>query len=249
MSPKTWAILVAMAASGFVAEGAAQTFDVKNLDITQGSIEIGSDNSIIARPSPSQNRSVHDQSVDYGVREWWRLSAVMKLENPARDDLQTSRVALESIFVLRPMKPGQVQDVGIGFFAALEGAIHEDTTNALVIGPIVTARWEAITFAFNPFLEQTFGRNRADGIALSYGWQAKYDVRQGLAIGIEGFGLIDNLADAAGLADQEHRIGPVVYTEISLWGLNLTPDIGVLFGLTSSTPDVTFKINVGVPLR
>ena len=238
-----------MAALGLVAEAAAQTFDVKNLDITQGSLEIGFDNSAMSRPSPSQNRSAHDQSIDYGLREWWRLSAVMKLENPARDDLRASRVALESIFVGRPMKPERVQDVAIGFFAALEGAIDEDTTNALVFGPIVTTRWEAITFAFNPFLEQTFGRNRADGIALSYGWQAKYDVRQGLAIGIEGFGLIDNLADAAGFADQEHRIGPVVYAEISLWGLKLTPDIGVLFGLTPATPDLTFKINVGLPLR
>ena len=238
-----------MAALGFVAEAAAQTFDVKNLDITQGSFEIGFDNSIMSRPSPAQNRSAQDQSIDYGLREWWRLSAVMKLEDPAGHDLQASRVALESIFVLRPMKPERLRDVGIGLFAALEGAIHEDTTNALVVGPIVTARWEAITFAFNPFLEQTFGRNRAEGIALSYGWQAKYDVRQGLAIGIEGFGLIDNLAHAAGFADQEHRIGPVVYAEISLWGLKLTPDIGMLFGLTPSTPDATIKINVGIPLQ
>ena len=238
-----------MAASGFVAEASAQTFEVKNLDITQGSLEIGFDNSAMSRPSPSQNRSAHDQGIHYGMREWWRLSAVMKLEDPARHDVQASRVALESIFVLRPMKPERVRDVEIGLFAALEVSIHEDTTNALVVGPIVTAKWDALTLAFNPFLEQTFGRNRAEGIALSYGWQAKYDVRQGLAIGIEGFGLIDNLADAAGFADQEHRIGPVVYAEISLWGLKLTPDIGVLFGLTPATPDLTFKINVGVPLQ
>ena len=238
-----------MAASGLVAEVSAQTFEVKNLDITQGSLEIGFDNSAMLRPSPSQNRSAHDQSIHYGLREWWRLSAVMKLEDPARHDLQASRVALESIFVLKPMSAGQAQDLGIGFFAAVEASVHQDTTNALVFGPIVTAKWDALTLTFNPFLEQTFGRNRAEGIALSYGWQAKYDVRQGLAIGIEGFGLIDNLADAAGFADQEHRIGPVVYAEISLWGLKLTPDIGVLFGLTPATPDLTFKINVGVPLQ
>jgi hypothetical protein len=239
-----------MAASGLAAEASAQTFDVKNLDVTQDSLEIGFDNSIMSRLPTSQHRGAHDQSIDYGVREWWRLSAVMKLESPAvHGALQASRVAVENLFVLKPMSAAQAQDVGIGFFAAVEASVHEDTTNALVFGPIVTAKWGALTLAFNPFLEQTFGRNRAHGIALSYGWQAKYDVRQGLAIGIEGFGLIDNLADAAGLADQEHRIGPVVYTEISLWGLKLTPDIGVLFGLTRPTPDLTFKINVGLPLR
>lgn len=228
-------------------EVCSQTFDVKNLDITQGSLEIGLDNSFMSGPLPSQNRSAHDQSIDWGVREWWRLSGVMKLENPARDDLQASRVAVENIFVLRPMKAAH--DMGLGFLAALEGSIHDNTTNALVFGPIVTAKWDRLSVAFNPFFEQTFGRNRVKGIALSYGWQAKYELQQGLAVGIEGFGTVENIAEAPRFADQEHRIGPVLFTEIALGDLKLTPDIGVLFGLTPATPDVTIKFNVGVPLK
>ena len=223
-----------------------QTFDVKGLDISKGSVEVGLDNSIMS--SGSDNRSAHDQSIDYGVREWWRLSAVMKLENPATDEPRASRAAVENIFVLRSMKAEH--DVGLGFFAALEASINSDTAHAFVFGPIITKKWGQIIVALNPFLEQTFGHNRVEGIALSYGWQAKYEVRDGLAVGIEGYGLVENLGNSPALADQEHRIGPAIFTEIELTkGFKITPDIGLLFGLTPSTPDIAFKFNIGVPLH
>jgi hypothetical protein len=79
-------------------------------------LEVGLDNSFMSGVLASHNRSAHDQSIDYGMREWWRLSGVVKLEKPAHDDLQASRVAVENILVLRPMKAAH--DVGLGFFAA-----------------------------------------------------------------------------------------------------------------------------------
>ena len=230
-----------------VASAIAQTLDVKNLDITQGSLEIGLDNSIMSGPLPSQNRSAHDQSIDWGVREWWRLSAVMKLENPTVDNFRASRVAVENIFVLRPLK--QSNDIGLGLFAAVEASINDATTNAFVFGPIVATKWDRLSFALNPFLEQTFGRNREQGLHFTYGWQAKYDIREGLAVGIEGYGHVGDMSNSPPLSDQEHRIGPVLFTEIALGDLKLTPDVGVLFGLTRATPDVTIKFNVGVALR
>jgi hypothetical protein len=63
-----------LVASCVAAEVVAQTFDAKGLDIAKGSIEMGLDNSIMS--NNSGNRSAHDQSIDYGLREWWRLSAV-----------------------------------------------------------------------------------------------------------------------------------------------------------------------------
>ena len=230
----------------------AQTFDVKTLDIKQGSLEIGLDNSFFGGVPRNNNlnRSAHDQSIDYGVREWWRLSAVLKLENPDQSDLHASRVAVENIFVLRPMDEKKKQDVGVGFFASVEASVREDDTNALFFGPIVTAKWDQVTLAANPFLSQTFGRNREEGIAFIYGWQAKYQIREGLAVGIEGFGSIENIGNSPRVAEQEHVVGPVVFTEIEVTkDFKITPDIGLLFGLTRATPDVALKFNIGIPLR
>ena len=170
-----WTIYGLALASATATSAVGQTFDVKQLDIKQGSLEIGFDNSFFGGlPRNSNlNRSAHDQSIDYGVREWWRLSAVLKLENPDQGDLHATRVAVENIFVLRAMDEKKKQDVGVGFFAAVEASLRDNDTNALFFGPIVTAKWDRVTFAANPFLSQTFGHNRAECIAFVDGWQGK----------------------------------------------------------------------------
>ena len=101
----------------------------------------------------------------------------------------------------------------------------------------------------NPFFEKTFGRNRVEGIALNYGWNVKYTLNDTLAVGVEGFGLIENLGASSSSAEQHHRLGPALFATIKLGEqLTITPDVGLFFGLTEATPSLTLKFNVGVPL-
>ncbi len=65
-------------------------------------------------------------------------------------------------------------------------------------------------------LEQTFGRNSVNGTAFAYAWQVKLNVAEGLALGIEGYGTIDNIGNPPPGGEQEHRVGPVIYTELDL---------------------------------
>jgi hypothetical protein len=229
-----------------------QTFDVKAPEVKQGSLELGFDNTLQSGlPGGSgANRSGHDLSIDYGVRDWWRLSGVLKFENPQDVDFRLGKVAVENLFVLKPIDAKGTPDFGLGWFTAVEVSVHPDTTNALIVGPIVMVKSQKLSFTANPFVEQTFGRNRTEGIALNYGWQAKYEVRDGFAMGVEGFGVVENLGSSPPWSEQEHRIGPVIFTEIEVAkGFKITPDIGLLFGLTSATPDVALKLNIGVPLH
>ena len=231
----------------------AQTFDVKPVEVTKGALDLGLDNTF-HRGVPHDrgadiNRSAHDQSLDYGLFAWWRISAVLKLENVEEDHFKASRVALENLFVLKPIDDKRRLDVGLGWFTAVGASIHHDTTNALVFGPIVAMKLDKLVVTANPFLERTFGRNHIEGIALNYGWNAKYEIREGFAIGIEGYGLVENLGSPPPWRDQEHRIGPAIFTELTLGnGLKIAPDLGLLFGLTHATPDVALKLNIGIPL-
>lgn len=247
----TAAALAAMATATACSHGTlAQTFDVKPPEVKGGYLELGLDNTIQSR-RPGDNRSAHDQSLDWGVTDWWRLSGVVALESPVDGEFRVARTVVENLFVLGKLGASQARpEVGFGWFTAVEISTHPDTTNALIFGPIISVKRDQLSLTLNPFLEKTFGLNRVEGVALAYGWQAKYEVRPDFAIGIEGFGLIENLGDARGWEQQQHRIGPVVYAEIALTkDLKITPDIGVLFGLTDATPDVTFKFNIGVPLH
>jgi hypothetical protein len=242
---KLGAIFIALLLPSFAG---AQTFDVKQLDVKKGALELGLDNTGHAPISrPDVNRSAHDQSLDYGVTDWWRLSGVIKLENPLNDDFRIARTAVENIFVLRALsKEG---GIGLGWFTSLEVSTDPATTNSSLFGPIVVLQRDKFSFSANPFFEKTFGRNRVEGIALNYGWNAKYQLNEGLAVGVEGFGLIENLGDPLPVSEQEHRIGPALFMTIKLANdLTITPDVGLFFGLTEATPNVTLKFNVGIPL-
>jgi hypothetical protein len=227
----------------------AHTFDVKQPDVTEGSLELGLDNTVHPHLPRDADRSAHDVSLDWGALRWLKLSAVLKLENPQDDDFRVAKTAAESLFVLKPIDPKRPHDIGLGWFGAIEASLHPDTTNSLIFGPIVTLAAGRLSFTANPFLERTFGRNRVEGIALSYGWNAKYELREGLAVGVEAFGSVDNLGDPPPWSEQEHRIGPAIFAEIELArDFKIAPDIGVFYGLTPATPHVAIKLNVGIPL-
>jgi len=250
---RSWLIVAAVVAQQMLpASLRAQTFDVKLPEVKQGYLELGLDNSVLlGLPRGfALNRSAHDQSIDYGLRDWWRLSGVIKLENPDETDFRVARAVAENLFVVKPVDEKRSADVGLGWFVAVEASVHQDTTNALFVGPIVTLSAQKFSFTVNPFLEQHFGRNRVEGVAFTYGSQAKYELRDGFAVGIETYGRIENLANPPPWSEQEHVIGPVIYTEIALArDFKITPDVGILFGLTSATPNVALKLNVGIPLH
>lgn len=245
--------LAAAALSLLPAASQAQTFDVKQLEIKKGEVELGLDNTFHSHVPHARgsdiNRTVNEVGLDYGALAWWKVSGVFKFEKPEQDEYRFSKVALESLFIIKDIDDKAARDFGIGWFASIEGSVHRDTTNAVQLGPIVTFKADKLSFTANPFFERTFGRNHIEGTALVYGWQAKYDLREGFAVGIEGFGVVENLGNSPAWEDQEHRVGPVLYKEVELAkGVTIAPDVGVLFGLTRATPDVAVKLNVGIPL-
>lgn len=138
---------------------AGQTFDVKQLEVKQGSLEIGLDNTLhlgVPRDRGTDvNRSAHDQSMDYGLRDWWRLSAVLKLEDPQDVDFRIAKTAVENLFVLKAIDDRHPRDIGFGWFTALEASVHHDTTNSLIFGPIVTLTSGKLSLTANPFFEKT----------------------------------------------------------------------------------------------
>jgi hypothetical protein len=212
-------------------------------------LELGLDNTVqggVRRRD--DNRSAHDVSLDYGVTNAWRLSGVLKLENPVHEDFRVARTAVENIWVLRPVP--KAGGVGVAWFTSVEASIDPASTNASLFGPIIQVEREKFTLTANPFFEKTFGRNRVECIALNYGWNVKYKLNDSLAIGAEGFGLIESLGEDRPLAEQQHRLGPALFATLKLSeDLTITPDIGLFFGLTEATPSLTLKFNVGVPLR
>jgi hypothetical protein len=251
----TWHALAATGAMAIALSAAqAQTFDVKQIEVEKGALEYGAEN-MFARGVPHElgseiNRWASEHSVAYGLTDWWKISAALKFEKPEELDARLAQAAIGNIFVLKGIDEKRAFDAGIGWFTEVSFSTHGDTTNTVVFGPIVTLKADKLSLTANPFFERTFGRNHEEGTAFVYGWQAKYEIREGFGLGVEGFGVIDNIGSPPPLREQEHRIGPVAYTE---WELRkdykVVMDVGVMFGLTEATPDAALKLNFGIPLH
>ncbi len=202
-------------------------------------------------------RLAHELAVHTGVNDLWMTKLALAIERPAGGDYDVTSIASENVFRLSAKAHGAMD---AAWFTAIEAGVASDATNAVVFGPVVSFAQGPVAVMLNPFFEKTFGRNREDGIAFTYGWRATYQISDALSFGVEGYGAVENLAAAPPASEQVHRIGPVLYlghvhgnpegvhgaehghhsTETEWHG-----EIGVLFGLTDATPDAAIKLNIG----
>jgi hypothetical protein len=247
-----YAILsVALVSTVLATAVSAQTFDVKDTEIKAGELEFGTSNTFqsgLPRDAGA-NRSAHDKSLDYGVTDRWRLSGIAKFERPDGEKMRFAALGIENLFVLKTIDDKKTHDVGLGWFVGTQFSTNNETQNNVNFGPVASFKLDKVSVNANPFFEKTFGRNKIDGVAFTYGWNAKYELTKTVSVGLEGFGVVENIGHGTPLDEQQHRIGPAIFTEIEIAkDYSISPDLGILFGLTKGTPDVAIKLNVGIPL-
>lgn len=256
-------IVVVWAALSFATSRAHAGHDVFHIFtpvIEQG--EIGTEAlSTIQMDLPSQDEGVHaahEFAIHAGVTDFWMAKLALGLEKPLHEAYGVNVIALENVFRLPGAYRGRVD---AGWFTGISAAIDGNATNSVEFGPVITFDADPVALAVNPFFEKTFGQNREDGVAFSYGWRATTGLADRLSIGLEGYGEIANIADSPAARDQVHRIGPVLYLghvhgaahdeahdhaqDDKGDGADLHAEIGVLFGLTPATPGTAIKINLG----
>ncbi len=228
-------------------ESQAQPFEVIGLGEDGGKFEQGEREFEVnlgfqdGFPSDAEEatQSASELSYGYSFSDSLKGSAGLVLTKEKRGDLTLSNVALEATWAIFPW---------FGAFVAIEPSTDDDSTNEFVIGPVFQIGDEdKLQFTANPFLEKTFGRNREEGVAFAYGWQAKMKYSEAIAYGVEGYGEIEDAFDnAPDFDEQVHRIGPVIYLhigELFETGTKLELNFGVLAGITRDSPDVAIKFN------
>lgn len=261
------AIIVTSAAS-ISLPAFAGVFDVKGSDVEKGETEVSTNNTFFSGfpVNADRLRSSHELGVGYGFASWLKAGAKLSFDKPADDDFQLSTAGIEAQAMLKKFGGG----IGIGWFTGADFRVHKDETNTITFGPVIQLGTEQTQLLLNPFFAKTFGVNREEGIAFSYGWALKQQVREGLSVGIEGYGVFPDVGHNPGSAFQEHRIGPVVYLERGLGaakpmtggrsikdtgaadkageagGPKFAMEAGVLFGMTEGTQDIAFKLKAGI---
>lgn len=239
----------------------AQTFHVKEADFEGGQWTVESINA--AQQGYSANaervRTGHEIGVGYGITPAWQVKGLVSFATLDHETTRLQRAIMENVVVLEALAEGK-DGIGVAWFQAFEGALVARETNVTIFGPTILLRFGKSELALNPFFEKSFGQNRTDGIDLVYGWQARHELNSQVSLGIEGYGRIVDLGSGQPVAEQEHRIGPVLILK-SVLGNAAGPaahsasarsaspstadiELGALFGLTDATPDMTIKANL-----
>lgn len=186
-------------------------------------------------------RQRHTLGLSYGVTRWLSLQVAIEAEQERFEDAETlaearrfdelmvKEIELESTIVLFPTP----RHGGFGLAALIEYNIAFDRreTDQLFLGSALQYAHGPWTATANLYAVRHFGgREELNGLAISderwdfqFAAQLKYRVNESLALALEGYGVVERLADSGARSEERelfgdfdrHLLGPVVYYS---WG-------------------------------
>jgi hypothetical protein len=250
----------------YLANPASAEFEIQESTIDPGEIQLqyrgawhsglpkGETGFVLPDDEEAPLRQSHEFEIQMSPTSHWLLAVTQGYEEAADGDLELTSIEVESQieFITR-------EGDGLGF--AVQGGFEKPVLDAsqeepvsVHIGPIVELAKDKFLLTLNPLFFKEQGRlSDQDGLGFEYGWQAKYDVTGRLALALEMFGEVEDMANAGTFDAQTHSIGPAFYYTIEReWeeggkakSRELTLSLGAQFGLTDVTSDVALKVFIG----
>jgi hypothetical protein len=200
-------------------------------------------------------RQSHDVELQMSITSHWLVALTHTFDEPIAGDFRLSALEVESQIELITL-------VGDGLGLAVQGGVEKPLLEArreeasdFSLGPIIELAKNDFLLTLNPLFFREFGElAEQEGWGFEYGWQAKYDVTERLALALEMFGEIDELSNSGSFDEQQHSIGPAFYytlgeAEVDEFGkgegAELVLSLGAQFGLTEQTSDAALKVFIG----
>ena len=230
------AVLLLVGMLPAVAGPAVNQFEVKDLQIEQGEVEI-EDQSDWAFGLPRRKfvnggspefddnevaRQRHSIEMSMGLTNWLKIGPGFELEEERVDDpdsfadankfdsLKVTEIQFEGVVVFVPVK---THGIGLGAYAELQLPVSSDEARTLYVGPIIQAvsgPWSATgNFAFVKFMggEPEDGEARDEKWDFAYFTQLKYDASEAWAFALEAYGTIDRLGNSGTPSEAAVAIG------------------------------------------
>jgi hypothetical protein len=182
------------------------------------------------------NNQSYPTEIEYGFLPFWKLGVEAGVEADSGQNVHYEATALENYFQLTPQGKYWAD---LSFFTELERPASRNGAHSVTFGPLVQKEVPNLLFGIdtvhtvNFLLEREVGHNADAATPMRLAWQSRARLHPLFEPGIEYYADIGDIAAPGRLADQQHRIGPV------LAGLYAFPpygklkyEVGYLFGLT-----------------
>ena len=174
---------------------------------------------------------------EYGISDWWQTEVSAELEKENHGSMKATNLKWENIFV--PFKPGE-KFVDLGFYVEFEKALQSGDPNNLEGKLLLEKSIGDYTHTANLILSHEIGTNHSGDTGTGFSWRTKYRFDKEFQPGFEYYADTGPLAEHVSFQDQTHQVGPVAEGKIG----PIKYDTGVLFGVSQSAPDATFKLNL-----
>jgi len=182
-----------------------------------------------------QTGKPHDQtvSIGHGITSWWSS------EIEAEKERSASSLDFENIFSFSGCADsdfdGDCEHQPFSSGAIIEAEHPFKGPDDVVFGPIVAFDTGSLRHTINFTVEKEFGRDHDNDWAPKISYQLLWYYSDLISPGLEYYGAAEDLQHLGRYEDQSHITGPVV---VGHYGA-LTYRLGVMFGLTAASRDVT----------
>lgn len=197
-----------------------------------------------ARQPDGTLRQVTSLGFGYGAREYWFTEVYLKQEGSGGQN--TTLAEWENKFQLT--ETGKYP-VDLGLIVELEAPVSSSAPWELKLGPLFQTEFDKLQLNGNLLFKRAFGKINESGIPFStnlgYQWQAKYRWQSAFEFGMQGLGEMGKWNNWDKQADQNHRIGPVVFGKIALGNRQaIKYNAAWLLGASNAASNHTFRMQV-----
>ena len=216
----------------------------------EGEVELSYWNVYVARSDLSQhwkNGSTiqreglfsHSLEVEYGLTDRWAISAYADFQDPRGENFEY--VGARAVVTrYRFFEPDQrFLDAAIYVEYVLPNHQFSEGQEKIEFRLILEKNLYPIVFLFNPIFEKDVsGPGVEDGLEFEYAAGGYFAVNRRVTLGVEFYGATGSLNNFKSPEDQQHYIFPAA--RLKLYPGFLV-DLGVGFGLTQASDDLTSK--------
>jgi hypothetical protein len=231
----------------FAGSPAFAQFYVRSPDVKKGETAIEEHGALYSGPGEDEHRrQTHEVEGKYGLTDRWALIVEGFFRQDIGEDFEAREFELGGQYeIIERHGDG----LGFAFRTIYEFALQSGEPDEILFGPLAKYVIGPDSAAINAFFIGQLGDEaEIDSLELKVNWRLKHELNEKWALGVEGYGEIEDLSHAGTFDDQKHRIGPVAYFEIG--GHDGKPkwefDFGTLFGISDATSDVTYKFDAEV---
>ncbi len=194
-----------------------------------------------------ENADAYRFSAGYGFTDFWFSEFAVELEHEGPEALKVESFEFENVFQLTPQgKYG----LDFGMLAEIEVPRQGDDPVSLVVGPLVAKDIGRTVHIANILFEKQFGTNRESGVSLGYAWESRWRLNPYFEPGFDAFGTFGEIGNFTPASEQDHRIGPMFAGAVEAGrGAKISYALGVLFGLTHDSPDLSLNWRIEYSTR